>query len=106
MFLDSDNTHCTEHYDDLLKEILSKYKRQLNEGNLVLMTYSGHGSSLCVEKLAAVSNLKFVTKGYSTVTASKIAKDIPYSDYLEVDKCAWVYELNENNGLRNIIVQI
>ncbi|NFD74106.1 hypothetical protein FDC22_05540 [Clostridium botulinum] len=26
MFLDSGNSHCTDHYDDLLKSIISKYR--------------------------------------------------------------------------------
>ena len=51
MFLDSGASHCTEHYDDLLKSILSKYKEQLRSGNLILRTDSGFGSSNNVEKL-------------------------------------------------------
>jgi Transposase DDE domain group 1 len=36
MFLDSGNTNCNEHYDDLLKAIISKYKNQLHDGKLIL----------------------------------------------------------------------
>lgn len=105
MFLDSGGSHCTDHYDDLLKSILSKYKEQLHSGNLILRTDSGFGSSNNVEKLLSISNLKFITKGYSTVTAKNLAKDINYSEYTQVDKAAWVYEIPENNGVRHIIVQ-
>ena len=105
MFLDSGASHCTEHYDDLLKSILSKYKEQLRSGNLILRTDSGFGSSDNVEKLISIPNLKFITKAYSTVSAKNLAKDIPFSEYTQCDKSAWVYELPENNGVRNIIVQ-
>jgi len=105
MFLDSGASHCTEHYDDLLKSILSKYKEQLRSGNLILRTDSGFGSSNNVEKLISIPNLKFITKAYSTVSAKNLAKDIHYSEYTQSDKSAWVYELPENNGVRNIIVQ-
>ncbi|MDU2266931.1 MAG: transposase [Clostridium celatum] len=105
MFLDSGSSHCTEHYDDLLKSILSKYKDQLHNGNLILRTDSGFGSTENVEKLLSIPKLKFVTKGYSTRTSSNLAKDIHYSEYTQADKAAWVYELPENNGVRYIIVQ-
>lgn len=105
MFLDSGNSNCTNHYDDLLKAILLKYKEQLYNGNLILRTDSGFGSVDSVEKLLAIPKLKFITKGYSTVTASNLAKDICYSEYTQADKAAWVYELPANNGVRYIIVQ-
>lgn len=105
MFLDSGNTHCTDHYSDLLRAVLSKYKDQLHNGNLILRTDSGFGSSDNVEKLLSIPKLKFVTKAYSTVSAKNLAKDIHYSEYTPADKAAWVYELPENNGIRNIIVQ-
>ncbi|MCY6355858.1 transposase, partial [Clostridium sp. ZS2-4] len=104
MFLDSGNTHCTDHYTDLLKAILSKYKEQLHNDNLILRTDSGFGSSDNVEKLLSIPKLKFITKGYSTRTASNLAKDIHYSEYTQADKAAWVFELPENNGVRHIIV--
>jgi transposase len=103
--LDSGNTHCTEHYDELIKDVLSKYQDQLHRGNLILRTDSGFGSTENIEKLTDIPNLKFITKGYSTVSAANLAKNIPYSKYTKVDKAAWVYELPENGGLRNIIVQ-
>ena len=105
MFLDSGGSHCTKHYDDLLKAILSKYRDQLHNGNLILRTDSGFGSSDNVEKLLSIPKLKFVTKAYSTVSAKNLAKDIHYSEYTQADKAAWVYELPENNGVRYIIVQ-
>jgi transposase len=105
MFLDSGNSHCNEHYDELLKAIVAKYEEQLHNGNLVLRTDSGFGSSENVEKLLSIPKLKFVTKGYSTVSAKNLAKDIHYSEYTQADKAAWVYELPENNGVRYIIVQ-
>lgn len=105
MFLDSGATHCTEHYDDLLKSILSKYSEQLQNGNLILRTDSGFGSTHNIEKLCSIPKLKFITKGYSTINASNIAKNIDYSEYTQADEAAWVYELPENKGLRNIIVQ-
>lgn len=74
MFLDSGNTHCTDHYSDLLKAILSKYKDQLHNGNLILRTDSGFGSSDNVEKLLSIHKLKFVTKAYSTVSAKILQK--------------------------------
>lgn len=105
MFLDSGDSHCTEHYDDLLKAILSKYEEQLHNGNLILRTDSGFGSSASVERLISIPKLKFITKAYSTVSAKNLAKDIHYSEYTQADKAAWVYELPINNGVRNIIVQ-
>ncbi|URZ03332.1 transposase [Clostridium felsineum] len=105
MFLDSGNSHCTDHYDELLQSILLKYKDHLYNSNLILRTDSGFGSTENVEKLKKITNLKFVTKAYSTRTASNLAKDIPYSEYLQADKAAWVYEIPENEGTRYIIVQ-
>jgi hypothetical protein len=105
MFLDSGNSHCTDHYDDLLKSIISKYKDQLHSGNLIFRTDSGFGSTDNVEKLLSIPKLKFITKGYSTKTASNLAKDIDYAEYIQADKAAWVYELPQSNGIRYIIVQ-
>lgn len=105
MKLDSGNTHCTEHYDELIKDVLLKYQDQLHSGNLVLRTDSGFGSTENIEKLIGIPRLKFITKGYSTVSAANLAKNISYTEYTQVDRAAWVYELPENDGLRNIIVQ-
>lgn len=105
MFLDSGSSHCTDHYSDLLKSIMSKYKDQLQDGNLILRTDSGFGSATNVERLLSIPKLKFITKGYSTVTAKNLAKGIHYSEYTQADKAAWVYELPENDGARHIIVQ-
>lgn len=105
MFLDSGNSHCTDHYDDLLKSIISKYRDQLNNDNLILRTDSGFGSTVNVEKLLSIPKLKFITKGYSTKTASNLAKGIDYAEYIQADKAAWVYELPQTDNLRYIIVQ-
>ena len=105
MFLDSGSSHCTDHYDDLLKAILIKFKEQLYNGKLILRTDSAFGSSANVEKLRSTPGLRFVTKGYSTVAAKNLAKDIDYSEYTKADQAAWVYELPENNTVRYIIVQ-
>ncbi|URZ17814.1 transposase [Clostridium felsineum] len=105
MFLDSGNTHCTDHYDDLLNAIISKYKEQLYNGKLILRTDSGYGSTDNIEKLISIPNLKFVTKGYSPKTASNIAKNIDYSEYIQADESALVYELPKTNGVRYILVQ-
>ncbi|MBC2580588.1 transposase [Clostridium sp. DJ247] len=105
MFLDLGSTHCNKHYVDLLTSILSKYKDQLREGNLILRTDSSFGSLENIEKLLSIPKLKFITKGYSTVKAKNLAKNISYSEYTQADKAAWVYELPENNGVRYIIVQ-
>ncbi|QAA30216.1 transposase [Clostridium manihotivorum] len=105
MFLDSGNSHCTDHYDDLLKSILSKYKDQLRQGNLILRTDSGFGSTENIEKLRSIPKLKFITKAYSTRTPRTIAKDIDYSKYTQADEAAWVYELPQNSGVRYILVQ-
>lgn len=105
MHLDSGNSHCTDHYNDLLKSILLKYKDQLCNGNLILRTDSGFGSADNVEKLLSISKLKFITKAYFTKTASNLAKDIDYAEYIQADKAAWVYELPQNQNVRHIIVQ-
>lgn len=105
MFLDSGNTHCTDHYDDLLNAILSKFQDQIDNGSLILRTDSGFGSSENVEKLLSIPRLKFITKAYSTKTASNIGKDICLTEFTQVAEAAWVHELPENNGIRNIIVQ-
>lgn len=88
MFLDSGSSHCTDHYDDLLNSILSKYKGQLYNRNFVLRIDSGFGSTDNVEKLLSIPKLKFITKGYSTKTASNLANDIHYSEYTQADKAA------------------
>ena len=105
MFLDSGSSHCTDHYDDLLKSILTKYKDQLNKGSLILRTDSGFGSSDNVEKLLSIPGLRFVTKGYSTVAAKNLAKNIDNADYTPANKAAWVYELPANGRAIYIIVQ-
>ncbi len=105
MKLDSGNTHCTEHYDELINDILSKYQNQLHNENLTLRTDSGFGSMENIEKLMNIKGLKFITKGYSTKSAANLAKNIPYSEYTQADNSVWVYELPEEIGLRKIIVQ-
>lgn len=105
MKLDSGNTHCTEHYDELLHDVLSKYQEQLRNGNLILRTDSGFGSMDNIEKLTNIPKLMFITKGYSTTSAANLAKDIPYSEYTQVANSVWVYELPGDSGLRKIIVQ-
>jgi transposase len=105
MILDSGSTHCTDHYDDLLESILSKYNEKVNDGNLILRTDSGFGSTKNIKKLLSIPNLKFVTKGHSTVKAKNLAKDIPYSEYDKADETAWVYELPQINKVIYIIVQ-
>ncbi|WP_238861422.1 hypothetical protein [Clostridium sp. YIM B02569] len=44
MLLDSGNSHCTDHYNDLLKSIILKYKDQPSKRNLILRIDSGFGS--------------------------------------------------------------
>lgn len=105
MFLDSGSSHCNKHYAELLNYILSKYKEQLHNGNLILRTDSGFGSLENIEKLLSIPKLKFITKGYSTVKAKNLAKDISYSEYTQADEAAWVYELPAKDGVRYIIVQ-
>lgn len=105
MSLDSGNSHCNDHYGDLLRSILSKYKDQLRSGNLILRTDSGFGSIDNVEKLLSIPKLKFITKAYATTTARNLAKDIDYAEYIQADEAAWVYELPQNTGVRHIIVQ-
>ncbi len=102
MALDSGSIHCTDHYDDLLKSIISKYNEQIHNGNLILRTDSGFGSAKNVEKLLSITNLKFVTKGYSSVKAKNLAKNISYSEYDKADEVAWVYELSQINKVRYI----
>jgi len=106
MYLDSGNTHCQEHFKELLDTTVFKFKEALKNGNLIIRTDSGYGSSDKIEVMLGIPNLKFITKGYSTPKAKNLAKDIPYENYTKVDKAAWVYELPENSGLRTIIVQI
>ena len=106
IYLDSGNTHCQDHFKDLLKSTLSKYTDSLNNGNLIIRSDSGYGSTDIIELMKSIPNLKFVTKGYSTVKAKNIAKGIPYSEYTQADEAAWVYELPNTDGLRIIIVQI
>ena len=106
MYLDSGNTHCQDHFKDLLKSTLSKYKDALSIGKLIIRTDSGYGSAEIIELMKSIPKLKFLTKGYSTVKAKNLAKDIPYSEYTQADKAAWVYELPTDDDLRIIIVQI
>ncbi|AJG98206.1 hypothetical protein LF65_01601 [Clostridium beijerinckii] len=89
-----------------MDNINTKYKEQLHNGNLVLRTDSGFGSTVNVEKLLSIPKLRFFTKGYSKRTASNLMKDIHYSKYNQADRTAYVYELQQNNGIRYIIVQM
>jgi hypothetical protein len=90
----------------LLKSTLSKYTDSLNNGNLIIRSGSGYGSTDIIELMKSIPNLKSVTKGYSTAKAKNLAREIPYSEYTQADEAAWVYELPNTNGLRIIIVQI
>ena len=72
MYLDSGNTHCQDHFKDLLKSTLSKYKDALKSGNLIICSDSGYGSLDIIELMKSIPNLKFVTKGYSTIREPKI----------------------------------
>ena len=105
MALDSGSIHCTDHYDDLLKSIISKYNEQIHNGKLILRTDSGFGSAKNVKKLLSITNLKFVTKGYSSVKAKSLAKNILYSEYDKADETAWVYELPQINKVRYIKIK-
>lgn len=106
LFLDSGNNHCQERLDDLLKSTTSKFKDHLKSGKLIIRADSGYGASNNIEKLNKIPGLKFVVKGYSTVRAKNLASDIPYEDYIQADKSAWVYELQSEGCLRIILVQI
>ena len=106
MYLDSGNTHCQDHFKDLLKSTLSKYNDTLKNGNLIIRSDSGYGSADIIELMKSIPSLKFVTKGYSTVKAKNLAKEIPYYEYTQADESAWVYELPNIDDLRIIIVQI
>jgi hypothetical protein len=106
MYLDSGNTHCSKRSDDLIKSVLSKYREHLNNGKLIIRGDSGYGSSDNIEKLSAIPNLKFIVKGYSTIKASNLAKNIKFEDYTQADEAVWVYELPSEGKLRTIIVQV
>jgi len=106
LFLDSGNNHCQERLDDLLKSTLSKFKDHLKSGKLIIRADSGYGASNNIEKLNRIPGLKFVVKGYSTVKAKNLAADIPYKDYIQADKSAWVYELQSEGCLRIILLLI
>ena len=106
MYLDSGNMHCQDHFKDLLKSTLSKYNDTLKNGSLIIRSDSGYGSTDIIELMKSIPNLKFVTKGYSTVKAKNLAKEIPYYEYTQADESAWVYELPNIDDLRIIIVQI
>ncbi|WP_333860731.1 transposase [Clostridium sp.] len=106
MYLDSGNMHCQDHFKDLLKSTLSKYNDALKNGSLIIRSDSGYGSADIIELMKSIPNLKFVTKGYSTVKAKNLAKEIPYYEYTQADESAWVHEFPNIDGLRIIIVQI
>jgi hypothetical protein len=101
MYLDSGNTHCSKRSDDLIKSVLSKHREHLNNGNFIIRGDSSDN----IEKLSAIPNLKFIVKGYSTIKASKLAKNIKFEDYTQANKAVWVYELPSEGKLRTIIVQ-
>jgi transposase len=67
MILISGSTNYTDHYDDLLESILSKYNEKVNDGNLILRTDNGFGSTKNIEKLLSIPNLKFVTKANNII---------------------------------------
>lgn len=77
LYLNSGNTHCSDRFDDLLNDTLSKLK----------------------------DRVKFVVKGYSTTRASNIAKTIAKEEYEEIDHFVEIYELPSEGGLRFIIVR-
>ena len=77
MSLDSGNTHCPYHYGELLESIISKYKEQLNNYNLILRTNSGFDSSNNIEKSLSIPKLKFIIKGIVKRTSEGIIVNIP-----------------------------
>jgi hypothetical protein len=105
LFLDSGDTHCSSRFEDLLKSTITKFKEHIKSGNLIIRTDSGYGSLTNIEVLDAIPGLKYVTKGYSIRQAAKLAKDISFEDYQQVNESVWVYELPRESKRRIIIVQ-
>ncbi len=103
LYLDAGNTHCSNRFDDLLNDTLSKLKDVAKENRLILRLDSGYGSNENIEKLK--DRVKFVVKGYSTTRASNIAKTIAKEEYEEIDRFVDTYELPSEGDLRFIIVR-
>ena len=55
--------------------------------------------------MEAIKGIQYVTKGHSTRQAAKIAKDIPFDVYEQVNDSVWVYEIPTLISRRKIIVQ-
>ena len=106
MYLDSGSSHCTHRYSEMLDDIFEKYKSKLEAGELIIRTDSGFGSSEYIEMLQRIPKLKFITKGYSTVTAKRLSEKVSLSDYKKVAEAAWVYELESSTNVRKILVQV
>lgn len=103
LYLDSGNTHCSARFGDLLKDILLKLSDIAKDNKLILRMDSGYGSDDNIFELK--DKVLFVSKAYSTVRATNMAKNISKNDWEEVDGCVDVFELPEIDGLRHIIVR-
>lgn len=65
LYLDSGNIHCSDWFDDLLNDTLSKLKDVSKENKLILRLDSGYSSDKNIEKLK--DKVTFVIKGCSTI---------------------------------------
>ncbi|MCL2322502.1 MAG: transposase [Oscillospiraceae bacterium] len=107
MKLDTGNTHCTKHQEELLKATVKKYEKKIEKGQLTIRTDSGFGTAKIIEMMEKIKGLKFLTKAYSPIEAGKIGRTIEFEEWTEVGYKAWVYEIeDEGSRLRHIIVKV
>ena len=107
MTLDSGNTHCTEHHEDMVKKIVKMYEEKIDNEEVIIRTDSGFGTGKIIEMMEGIPKIKFITKTYSSVEAKKIGEKIEYKEYEKAGNRAWVYEIeDEGSELRHIIVKV
>lgn len=103
LYLDSGNTHCSTRFEDLVKDTLVKLADVAKDNRLILRMDSGYGSDDNIRKIQ--NKVLFVAKAFSTVRAANIAKSIKKTDWEMVDGCVDLYELENTDGLRHVIVR-
>jgi len=103
LYFEPGNTHCSKRFDDLVKDTLIKLSDIAKDNRLILRFDSGYGSDDSIQSIRY--KVLFVTKAFSTVRATNIAKSIKKEEWEEVDNCVDICELPISDGLRHIVVR-
>lgn len=104
MFLDPGNVSCISRFEDLLKATTLKFNEHLSEGNLIIRTDSGYGSSENIQLLMS-TGAKFIVKGFSTKQSRNFAKSIQDNQWQKINIQAHVAEIPAPTDLRIIVCE-